>query len=263
MRVFHRTRQIMNQLRYLLLLSLLFLSCASTPEKTAVRWRVGADLANPPFAWVEEDGEVRGRDVEMAQALAKDMGVELVWVRMDFDRLLDSLAAGEIDSVIATLGSTPERATRVLLSMPYYSTSLRALVRVGEKEPKSLDELAGRPVSAGLGTTSELALRARLPQAIVAKPSEKGTTSIERLLAGEVDALVMDGPDALDYAREQPEELAVLQTALAQENYVVAIRPDAQDWLLRINSALARMHAAGKLKELDRKFGLEASRSEN
>jgi len=240
----------------LVLVTLVLSACASSGSEERRSWTVGSDLANPPFAWVDEAGVPQGRDVEMAKLLAYSMDVDLEWSRMDFADLLDVLERGEIDAVIATLGATPERAERVLLSEPYFLTSLLVVVRRGDGEPTSLAELGGRVVSAGIGTTSERALRAELPDAIAAPPSEKGDSSIDRLLAGEVDALIMDGPDALDFAREYPDRLAVIEEALATENYVIAIRPDGAEWLRRINGALGELSVSGNAKRLDDEFGL-------
>ena len=167
---------------------------------------------------------------------------------------LDVLERGEIDAVIATLGATPERAERVPLSEPYFLTSLLVVVRQGDGEPTRLDELNGRTVSAGIGTTSERALRAKLSAAIAAAPSEKGESSVERLLAGEVDALIMDGPDALDFAREYPDKLAVIEEPLAEEHYVIAVKPSADELLARINAALAELRENGRLRMLDLMF---------
>lgn len=237
------------------LLPFLF-ACASTPGTGIDAWHVASDLDNPPFAWVDEAGIARGRDVEMAQRLAEEMGLELVWERMEFAKLLDALEAREVDAVIATLGATPERAERVLLSSAYFVTSLRVVARRGDGEPRKLDDLNGLTVSAGVGTTSEQALRSRLPEAIPASASDKGASSLERLLSRDVDALVMDGPDALDYAREHPADLRLIEPPLCEERYVVALRPDAQERLAQLDAVLARLRDSGYLIELDRRFGL-------
>ena len=121
----------------------------------------------------------------------------------------------------------------------------------------SLDGLAKRLVSAGVGTTSEQALHQHLPNAIPAEPSAKGASSLERLLIREVDALVMDAPDALDYGRERPLEVRVLEQPLAEERYIIAVRPNAVDLLKRIDAAILKMKSDGSLHELDRRFGLE------
>jgi len=244
----------------------LFLACACSALPDSVQadsppplWRVASDLDNPPFAFVDEAGVPQGRDVDMTRELARALDVSLVWDRMPFDELLDALEAGEVDAVVATLGATPERAERVLLSTPYYLTSLRVLVRRGDGEPQDLRALAGKRVAAGVGTTSEAALRERLPEAVEAEPSAKGASSLERLLTGEVDALVMDGPDALDFARERPGEVVVLPEALAEERYVIAVRPGAEAWLARLDAELDALLGRGWLDELDRRFGLPPS----
>ncbi len=256
----------LRPLRLLAPLLALLIACACSALPDSVRtedapplWRVASDLDNPPFAFVDEAGTPQGRDVDMTRELARALGVSLVWDRMPFDALLDALEAGEVDAVVATLGATPARAERVLLSTPYYVTSLRVLVRRGEGEPQSLRGLAGKRVAAGVGTTSEQALRARLPDAVEAEPSAKGTSSLERLLTGDVAALVMDGPDALDFARERPEEVEVLAEALAEERYVIAVRPGAESWLARIDAELDTLRGRGWLDDLDRRFGLPPS----
>ncbi|MFT5284624.1 MAG: ABC-type amino acid transport substrate-binding protein [Planctomycetota bacterium] len=240
----------------------LLVSCQSGSSEPTDVWRVASDLANPPFAWVDDEGTAQGRDVEMAQALAAELGRELEWDRMAFDELLGALESGRVDSVIATMGATPERAEIVLLSEPYFATSLSVLVRKGAGEPTSFADLDNRLVSAGIGTTSELALREKLPHAQAAEPSAKGESSIDRLLSRDVDALVMDAPDALDYSVERPDELMVLATPLSEELYIVAVRPDAPELLTKINAALLKLKQAGSLQSLDAKFGLIASRSE-
>ena len=64
--------------------TLILSSCGSLMSTSRSTWTVGSDLANPPFAWVDEAGVPQGRDVEMAKLLAYSMDVDLVWSRMDF-----------------------------------------------------------------------------------------------------------------------------------------------------------------------------------
>ena len=192
----------------------------------------------------------------MARLLATEMNAQLEWKQMEFAVLLGALERGDVDAVIATMGATPERAERVLLSNPYFTTSLRVIVRRGADEPTRLVDLAGRQVSAGLGTTSERALRDRLPNAIPAAPTRKGADSIDRLLAGEVDALIMDGPDAFDFAREYPSKLSIIEEPLDKERYVVLVRPTGEDWVVRINAAILAIRETGAMSGLDHQFGL-------
>ena len=146
------------------LLVCLCAACASGPYGAAPL-RVGSDLDNAPFAFVDGSGSARGRDVEMMQELAARLGRELVWVRMPFADLLPAVEEGAVDAVCATMGITPERAERVAFTRPYYHTAIAVVVRAGDDEPTSLADLDGMRVSGAAGTTSERAVRLHLPNA--------------------------------------------------------------------------------------------------
>jgi polar amino acid transport system substrate-binding protein len=217
---------------------------------------VGSDLDNPPFAYLDAEGRPAGRDVEMTVELARHLGRELVWERLPFEQLLDAVAAGQVDAVVATLGRTPERATRVAFTQPYYATSIVALVRRGDGEPELLEALAGRRVTAGVGTTSERAARLASVPLLLAGPSPKGTSAVERLLAGEVDAAVMDAPDAYEFEAAHPGRLRVLAEPLEVEDYCIAVRPDDLGLRASLDRALDELSVAGVLEELDQRHGL-------
>lgn len=244
-----------------LLCSVAATACASTPEGPTRPWVVGSNLDNRPFAWVDNTGEPRGRDVVMAQIIADGLGRELEWKRMPFKALLDALEAGELDAVIATLGYTPERAERVLMSEPYYVTALRALVRQGPGEPQELGDLVGKTLSAGEGTTSERAIRRYAGTVVLSDPSPISRAAVERLQKREIDGAIMDGPIAYEHAAELPNFLRVLPTPVATEAYVVGVRPDQPELLEAIDAILARMRAQGLHAELDALYGVPKSES--
>lgn len=247
---------------------------------------VGCDLGNAPFAWVEGEvdtaewgtlaeawyaprvGEGRvlgaegmralGRDVEMAEALAAKLGRPLVWQRLAFGELLDAVEAGTVDAVIATLGWTAERNERVELVGPYFTTTIEAVVRDVPGAPLVVADLAGLTVSAGAGTTSALAVAEAAPEAVIVPASDKGATGLERLLGGEVEALVMDGPDARDLVALHAGELRLLNEPLTMEFYVIAVDPSDPELSAALEGELIELIQAGALEALDARFGLES-----
>ena len=255
---------------------------------------VGSDLGNAPFAWIA--GEVEdaaalpkvwyaeranewvvdangmladasadraslplralGRDVEMTEDMAASLGTKLVWQRLPFDALLDAVENGEVDAVVATMGWTADRADRVALSEPYYRTTIEAVVRVGAGEPQTVADLKGRRLSAGLGTTSEFAVRELGLADQMRGSSDKGQTGLTGLLGGDLDALVMDGPDARDLVAANPDKVRLLKMPLAQEDYVIAVNPADVNLLEAINHYLGEQRSSGSLAALDARFGL-------
>jgi len=240
------------------LLSCGLAACASSDGVDGPELLVASDLDNPPFAWVDDDGVPRGRDVEMMQLLAERLERELVWERLAFDALLPAVELGRVDCACATLGITPERAERVAFSRPYFETTIAVLARAGHGEPTRPDELAGRRVSAGAGTTAERALRARLPHAVPALESKNGASAAERLLAREIDAAVMDAPAARRAAAESAGRLVVLPAPLGVERYAIAVDPSRPELVAAIDAALAELRAGGRLAELNARFELDS-----
>lgn len=235
-------------------LLLLTLVATMSCSRTASSLRVASDLANPPFAFLDDEGIPEGRDVRMMRRIAKKVGREVRWVRMPFEELLDAAAAGEVDAVCATLGITEERLVRVDFSEPYYETRIAVIVR-DAGGPRNLAELAakaGARVGASAGTTSERAVKHALPNATCVPSAD--AAAIAGVRDGTLAAAVMDGPAADRRARDA-EDLRVLKTPLADERYALAL-PKGSDWRLPFDGVIVGMRNDGELEALDREFGL-------
>lgn len=220
-------------------LGCLLLGCASNAVAGPEALRVASDLDHPPFAWVDAAGRPAGSEVEMMQALAADLGRDLLWVRRPFDELLGLIEVGEADVLCATLGISPERARRVAFTLPYYETAIAVVVRRGSGEPAELRDLAGRRVGADAGTTSERALGLHLPQArATSLASKQGPAAA--LLESRIDAAVMDAPDADLLVARHPERLRRLAQELEREHYALAVGREQQALLAELNAALSR-----------------------
>lgn len=236
-------------------------ACVAAPRVPAAGppLRVASDLDNPPFAWIDARGQPGGRDVEMLQAVASRLGRSLAWVRLPFDELLPAVQSGRVDAACATLGVTPERDELLDFSVPYFRTTLAVVVRAGAGEPATLEALAGRRVGAGLGTTSERALRQRLPAAVPVLESKSGLPARARLEAREVDALVMDGPAADALVAAAQGALARLPGSLGPEHYAVAL-PSGSPLREPLDRVLRALELDGTQARLDAAHGLVSVR---
>ena len=154
---------------------------AETPSDSAAAGKIaeiqekgqlvlGTASGYPPFEFVsmENNGDVIGIDVELAQAIADKLGVELVVQDMPFGELIMNLNSGVCDIVIAGLPETPERAEMADFSMVYVNDEQTIIVRAEDADKyTSLEDFAGKTVDVELGASSEAVARAELPGANV------------------------------------------------------------------------------------------------
>lgn len=109
---------------------------------------VGTSADYPPYEFhkqVNGKDEIVGFDIEIANQLAKDLGVQLEVKDITFNGLLESLKAGKIDMIIAGMNPTAERAKEVDFSKIYYTSTQAVLVRTEDKDKyKSLSDLSGK-----------------------------------------------------------------------------------------------------------------------
>ena len=226
--------------------------CSSTPPIV-----VGSDLDNAPFAYLDKEGNAAGRDVEMMIAIAHMLDRELIWKQIEFDQLLSKAESGSVDVVCATLGVTPERGQRVDFSRPYFRTELVVLVREDPAAPKSLYDLKGRRVAAAPGTTSQRAVMQLLSESVGVFEPAAGRTDVERLAAGEVDAIVMDAPAAEAAIAAQPGTLRRIPGLFTPEDYALALPKSHGALRAQIDDCLRTLQNGGMLAKWNGKYGLK------
>jgi polar amino acid transport system substrate-binding protein len=217
-----------------------------------------SDFDNPPFsAWNEGAAEPEGLEPDLMRELAARLGRPISWSRRPFAGLLASVAAHDGDVVAATVGITAERAQRVAFSGPYHHTSIAVLVRSGAGEPQTLTALAGKPVGAGRGTTSEDAVRRALPDAVPVLDRKDDRTFEQLLLDRTIAAAVMDAPAADRLVRARGGALVRLAQDLGAERYAFAVARDRADLLAAIDDLLADLASDGRLDALKQRHGVE------
>ena len=105
----------------------------------------GTAAVTEPMAYVYADEGVIGFDIEYAMRIARDLGMELNIVNMEFGALLPALISGKVDMIGAGLSITEERAKSVLFSEPYYEGGLAVMVQSGPENMGAATEKSSEP----------------------------------------------------------------------------------------------------------------------
>ena len=163
---------------------------------------------------VDGKNQVVGADIDMAQAIADELGVKLEISSMSFDNVLTSLQTGKADLAVAGISATDERKEVFDFSIPYYENKISFLVRKADVEKyKDLTSLESANIAAQKGTVPESMVKEQLPKAQLTSLTNMGE------------------PVALSYAAKNA-DLAVATVSLKMkdgEANAVALRKNSAD----------------------------------
>ncbi len=214
---------------------------------------VGLEGTYPPFSFVDTDGKLTGFEVELSEALAKELGVKARLQPTKWDGILAALESKRLDIVVNQVTISDERKKKYDFSEPYTVSGIQALVLTKNKDTiKTAQDLAGKKVGVGLGTNYEQWLKDNVPKAII-KTYDDDPSKFQDLRVGRIDAILIDRLAALEYARKAKDTIAA-GDAFSRQEAGVALRKGEPELLDAINKALDKLRADGTLKKLSEKY---------
>jgi polar amino acid transport system substrate-binding protein len=219
--------------------------------------QVGSCLDFKPFEFIK-GGDETGFDVELAEAIAEELGLEVQWVRADFDTIFSAVAAQKFDMVAAASTITPERQETVDFSDPYYHAppSQSLTVNTNERpDVKTTDDIGeGDIIGVQKGTTGEDYAKENLEsQGAEIKSFSTISEAFTDLEAGNVDAIVNDRPSSVEEVKTRP-GLEVVQSIDTDESYGFAFSKENPDLTRAVNDALQAVIDAGTYEEIFTKY---------
>ncbi|MEZ4675724.1 MAG: transporter substrate-binding domain-containing protein [Caldilineaceae bacterium] len=223
-------------------------------------WRVGMDPSFPPFEWLDETGKPVGFDVELAERIAADWGMQVEIVPIGFDSLTDAVQTGRIDSVVSAL-PFDERLTRNLAySQPYFDAGLALAVR-NDSSIQSVDTLTGHTIAVEWGSLGDMVGRRlqREDSSITLTPFETPADAIAALVnQPEIDALLVDHV-TLRVAQVNGAPLRRVGPILESNPYVIAMPIRAYELQDALQTTLTDLQAEGVFTELESKWFLSVN----
>jgi ABC-type amino acid transport substrate-binding protein len=216
---------------------------------------VGSCLDYPPFESVK-GGEPTGFDVDISNEIAERLGLEVEFVKANFDNIFTDLAGGKFDMVAAASTITPERQQIVDFSDPYFNSRQGLTVNTEETpDIASTDDLGeGDVVGAQKGTTGlDWAKENLASQGVEIKTYDAAPEAFTQLEGGAITAVVNDEGSSIAEV-EQRSGLEVVQAIDTDEKYGLALSKDNPDLTEAVNQALAEMIEDGTYEELFTKY---------
>lgn len=137
-------------------------SLAMADEPDTMRFAMSGRY--PPFSFVGDTGEVIGFDVDVAEAIARELGKDVDIVTTEWDGILTGLLGGRYHAIIGSMSITPARARQVTFSEPYYHSGAQLFIHADRQdEIKGIKDCDGKRIAAVVGETYEHFLRENDP----------------------------------------------------------------------------------------------------
>lgn len=227
------------------LLTALFSGCGTKTEqeKDSKVLKVGCNADFAPFEFQDVNGkEYVGFDMDLIRAVGKEMGYEVQIQNINFDGLIPSLDAGNIDVIISGMTITPQRAEKVGFSKPYYQSGLTVVVKNDNNTVSGFKDLEGKTIAVQIGTTG--ANKAKEIKDAKVKEFNSSADTFMELKAGGVEAVVNDRP-VNDYylAQGGSKDAKTFSEVLSAEEYGIAMNKKNTDLIKKVDDALDKLKA--------------------
>ena len=215
---------------------------------------VGTEAGFAPYEYMKGN-EVVGIDMDIAKAIADEMGKELEIKNMDFDGALAAVQSGKVDFVAAGVSISPEREEAMDFSNEYVNST--EVIVVNKENPAVTpagEELAGsdldgKVVAVQQGNIADIWVSNKdncNPKEV--KRYTKFAQAAEDLKNGKIDCIVMDQYPAEELVAAN-DTLTTLDGTLFEDKYAIAVKKGNKELLDEINKVINKLVEEGKIEE--------------
>ncbi|MBS9428801.1 amino acid ABC transporter substrate-binding protein [Photorhabdus luminescens] len=228
--------------------------------KKAGTVRIAVFDSNPPFGFIDpQTKKLAGYDVDIANAIANDLGVKLELRPTNPANRLPLLASKKVDLIAANFTVTNERAKQVDFSIPYFATGQKFIARKGVL--KSPEDIKNLRIGADKGTVQEITLREHYPTAKVISYDDT-PLAFAALRNGNVQAITQDDAKLVGLLANVPEaqkaEFEISPFSITREYQAVAAAKGQERLVEAVNQTLLKLEKEGEAAEIyNRWFGPE------
>ncbi len=253
----------MKKILAMALVLMMVLVMGASAEET-VTFKKGFDAEYPPYAYMDDNGEYTGYDIEMCKKVCEILGWELELVPVNWDTKLIQLDAGEVDCIWSGLTIDVIDPEEYTISMAYSDNSQMILTKA-DSGIETLDDLAGKIVGVQLGTSADILLSEGGDCEELASTFgeltrfENYNVCFTELMAGSIDAIAIDIGVAAGKIAEYGDEYVMLDTPIASEEYGICFRKDDTEMCEQVEEAFMQLVEDGTYVSLAEEFGLDTT----
>lgn len=218
----------------------------SGDETTGGKLIMATEPGFEPYEYLDGT-EVKGVDVDIAQAIADELGLELEIRQMNFDSALVAVQQGMVDIAAAGITVNDERREKMDFTINYTKSNLVIVTRPDSGITSKADITADTKIGVQQATTGDFYAQDEL--GIEPSRYTKYAIAAEDLKLGRIDAIIMDHLPAGAMAKNNEGEIVVLDEVLQEDEYAIAVQKGNQELLDKINPIIQKLIDDGKIEE--------------
>jgi L-cystine transport system substrate-binding protein len=207
-----------------------------------------------PWTYHDEDDNLVGFDVEVAQAIAEKLGVTATFVETEWDGIFAGLDAKRYDMAANGVEITDERAEKYDFSTPYGYIRTALVVRGDNEDIKSFEDLNGKTTTNSIASTYMILAESYGATAVGVDTLDQ---TIQMVLSGRADATLNAEVSIYDYLSVHP-DANIKIVALTEEASQVALPvrkgEDSATLLAAVNQAIEELAEEGELSRISEKY---------
>lgn len=215
--------------------------------------RIGVNAGAPPFSIVDQSGATVGYDVDTANLIAKYLGVKAEITPFSAAARIPALESSKVDVVIATLSPTPARAQAVMFTMPYCTFQI-VILGAPDSPVAQFSDLSNVRVGITRGTPQEASVVAGAPADAVLTRFDDDSTTMQALIAGQVDVIAIPETVYAELKKVRPELSFEPKFVLYNQFMSIAVRKDAHELRQWLNTTLSFIKNNGELDAIAMKW---------
>jgi cystine transport system substrate-binding protein len=221
--------------------------------------KIGTEGTYAPYTFHDKDGKLTGFDVEIAEEVAKRLGVKVEFIETKWDGMFAGLDAKRFDAVANQVTIRPDRLEKYDFSDSYVSSRSVLIVHEENNEIKSFEDLKGK--KSGQSLTSNLGDIARSFEAELVQV-DGFNQALDLLNSKRIDATINDNLSFLDYKKQKPDApIKVVDKMDETGESGILFNKGNGELVEAVNTALADMKADGTYLKISEKwFGEDVSK---
>ena len=217
--------------------------------------RIAFDVPYEPFEYKNENGELIGFEVELAEAMCEEMNANCEFVIQAWDGMIPGLLARKFDLIMSSMSITPERAERVLFSEPYYNTPGGWFAREGfSTDVTDRAAMKGKIVGVQRGTTMDTHVTENMGGIVTIKRYTTADDMVLDLEGQRLDVVFVDYPVGEQTILTKEGFKEVGEPVKLGEGVGVAMRKRDTDLAKEVNAALATLKEDGTYDAIMKKY---------